>query len=154
MKYFRLLALVFVVMTWLSVQSHAQDRGFGLGIVLGEPTGLSGKYWLNDRTAIDGALAWSFYHGSSFHLHADYLIHSRNVFETQEPLLLYYGVGARLKSGDIINTQFGIRGVIGVEYLLRSAPIDLFLEVAPILDLTPATDLLFNAGIGARFFFN
>ncbi len=153
MKYIKLFALVAIIVTFWSVQTQAQDRGFGLGVVLGEPTGLSGKYWLDDRSAVDGALAWSFYRGSSFHLHIDYLMHSRNAFETQEPLLLYYGVGGRLKSGDKIDTQLGVRGVIGIDYLVRTAPIDIFLEVSPILNLTPTTDLLFNAGIGARFFF-
>ena len=28
---------------------------FGIGVVLGEPTGISGKYWLSEKTAIDGA---------------------------------------------------------------------------------------------------
>ena len=138
MKIIKIFALLAIIVTCLNIQAKAQDRGFGLGVILGEPTGLSGKYWLDDRSAVDGALAWSFYHGSSFHLHLDYLMHSRDAFDTKEPLLLYYGVGGRLKSSDTkysANTQFGIRGVIGVDYLVRTAPIDLFLEVSPILDL-------------------
>ena len=38
----------------------AQEKDFGVGAILGEPTGVSLKKWLGARTAIDGALAWSF----------------------------------------------------------------------------------------------
>ncbi len=41
--------------TW-SVSEHR----FGAGIILGEPTGVSLKYWLNDTMAIDGAIGASF----------------------------------------------------------------------------------------------
>jgi hypothetical protein len=40
--------------------AQAQDSGFGLGIIIGEPTGISAKQWTGSRTAIDGAVAWSF----------------------------------------------------------------------------------------------
>jgi hypothetical protein len=35
------------------------DEDFGLGLILGEPTGLSLKYWFDEERAVDGALAWS-----------------------------------------------------------------------------------------------
>ncbi|TAK53131.1 MAG: hypothetical protein EPO24_14815 [Bacteroidetes bacterium] len=153
MKYFRFFFLIVTASIFLSSFSAGQDKGFGLGIIVGEPTGISVKSWLSENSAVDGALAWSFYRGSSIHIHGDYIVHSFTAFNTEEPLALYYGIGGRLKDGDRIATQFGIRGVIGVNYLTRSVPIDVFLEIAPILDLAPATDLLFNAGLGARFFF-
>lgn len=56
--------------------AHAQDRGFGLGIIIGEPTGVSVKGWLSDERAIDGALAWSLFGHSWFSAHADYLFHN------------------------------------------------------------------------------
>jgi hypothetical protein len=42
-----------------SLPSDYQSVGgqrFGIGLMLGEPTGFNGKYWLTRRTAIDGAL--------------------------------------------------------------------------------------------------
>jgi hypothetical protein len=41
-----------------SLNLLAQADGFGVGIILGEPTGLSGKYWLTEKTAVDAAVAW------------------------------------------------------------------------------------------------
>jgi hypothetical protein len=136
-----------------AVGSHAQDRGFGAGVILGEPTGLSGKLWLNRQSAVDMGLAYSFRNKGNFHLHADYLFHFPDAIASTERIPLYVGIGGRLAvgRGDGI---FGVRIPLGISYWLRSAPLEFFLEVAPILDLAPATELRANGGIGARFFFN
>jgi hypothetical protein len=133
---------------------NAQDRGFGLGVILGEPTGISFKGWMSSSSAIDGGVAWSFVRGSAFHVHIDYLLHSFDAIHAEDTKVpLYYGVGGRIKSADREDAKVGIRGVIGIAYFVPSAPIDIFLEVAPVLDLTPATDVTVNAGLGARYFF-
>jgi hypothetical protein len=46
-----------------------------------------------------------------------------------------------------------VRGVIGVEWMPHDTPIDIFLEVAPTLQLTSSTGFDIDAGIGAGFFF-
>ncbi|MCB0408549.1 MAG: hypothetical protein KDD34_10110, partial [Bdellovibrionales bacterium] len=58
-----------------SLSAYAANKRFGLGIVLGEPTGLSGQYWLSKNRAIDGAAAWSLNEESSFILQSTYLIY-------------------------------------------------------------------------------
>ena len=133
--------------------SFGQDRGFGLGIILGEPTGISMKGWLSHANAIDAGVAWSFRKETSFHVHADYLWHSFDVFRTKEEIPLYYGIGGRIKVGRYEETRLGARIVVGVDFLMHDAPLDFFLEVAPILDLAPSTELNGNAGLGARFWF-
>lgn len=131
---------------------YAQDKGFGIGIIAGEPTGISLKNWLSRTEAIDAAAAWSFEGESNLHIHADYLLHNFDVFNVQKGQLpLYYGIGGRIKFSD--RTQVGVRGVVGIDYLLENAPLDIFLEIVPILELAPSTDLKFNGAIGLRFFF-
>ena len=132
---------------------NAQHRRTGLGIIVGEPTGISFKYWTTSTTAFDAALAWSFIDEGAFHIHADYLLHSFYLITVPEGKLpFYYGIGGRLKtSGD---TRFGVRVPVGLDYLFQTAPVDIFLEVVPILDLTPKTDFKINAALGARYFFN
>ena len=44
----------------LPITLGAQDSGFGLGIIFGEPTGISFKGWIGRRAAFDAAVAWSF----------------------------------------------------------------------------------------------
>jgi len=143
--------LLFLFFVSLSLQ--AQDKGFGLGIIAGEPTGVSVKQWVSGRTAFDLGLAWSFRHSGFFHLHADYLWHFPEAIESTERLILYAGIGGRFgaRKDDAL---LGVRIVGGLAYWPRSAPIDIFVEIAPVMDLVPATELSSNGGIGIRFFFH
>jgi hypothetical protein len=47
----------------------------------------------------------------------------------------------------------GIRFPIGITYMFDTHPIDVFFEVAPIMDFTPDVDGDFNIAVGARFWF-
>lgn len=104
---------------------------------------------------MDGGLAWSFSNSGAFHIHVDYLIHHFSWIQSFDPFAsrvnVYYGVGGRAKFET--DSRIGARGVIGLVYFFKGAPIDAFLEIAPILDLAPATDFSLNGGIGIRYFF-
>jgi hypothetical protein len=131
---------------------NAQSSGPGLGIIVGEPTGISFKYWTGSTTAFDAALAWSFTDEGAFHIHGDYLFHNMRLISVPDGMLpFYYGIGARIKTAN--DTKFGIRVPLGLAYLFQTAPIDIFLEIVPILDLTPKTNFAINAALGARYFF-
>ena len=132
--------------------AQAQQAGFGVGAILGEPLGASFKSWLGENTAIDGGVAYSNWDGDGLQLHADYLWHRFEVFNAGSGRLpLYYGLGGRVKFAD--DTHVGIRGPVGVSYMLDNAPVDVFAEVAPILDFTPNWRVGWNAAIGARYWF-
>lgn len=147
-----LLSVILLILALSSAGSlYAQGEGFGAGVILGEPTGISLKNWFGRKTAFDVGLAWSFQENGDFHLHADYLWHDFGVFKVRTGRLpLYYGIGGRIKFSD--KTRMGVRGVIGLDYLFKNAPFDIFLEVAPILDIVPKTELFFNGALGFRFF--
>jgi hypothetical protein len=131
----------------------AQSRGFGLGIIAGEPTGLSGKIWTGPKTAIDFAAAWSVESHQSFNFHSDYLIHDFGVFKVDKgKMALYYGIGGRLVDAEG-DSFIGVRVPIGIDYLFATSPLDIFMEVAPVLNLSPDTDLDFDGGVGIRFWF-
>lgn len=137
-----------------SYSGGATDRKFGVGLLLGEPTGASLKYWLNDTLAIDGGVGCSFRHEDNLHLHADVLWHKFDLFHVDGGQLpLYFGVGPRLKVRDHAEDRFGVRGPVGVSYMFDDLPVDIFLEVAPVVDFTPKTRMEFTAGIGARYWF-
>jgi hypothetical protein len=132
--------------------SAASQGNFGIGIIVGEPTGVSAKLWLTERTAVDMAAAWSFSDEEAFHLHADYLLHNFDLINVEQGRLpIHFGIGGRLKFED--ESRFGVRIPVGLTYIFDSAPIDIFFEVVPILDLIPDTDFTANAAIGARFYF-
>lgn len=143
--------LLIILVAFCSAAGTAQE-GFGIGIILGEPTGISFKNWLSPNHAIDGAAAWSFEGHDAFHLHVDYLFHHDNLAKVEGgKLLFYYGIGGRLKMQD--RSRLGVRIPFGAAYLLRASPLDFFLEIVPIMDLAPETELEFNGGFGIRLYF-
>lgn len=134
----------------------AKNGKFGLGVIIGEPTGPCFKYWTSQRTAIDGAVAWSFANNARMHLHADYLFyHDFGLIKVDKGRMpLYIGLGGRIRFAEgNADDRMGIRIPVGLEYLFDTAPVDIFLEIVPILDLAPDTDLDFNGAIGVRYFF-
>lgn len=130
----------------------SRDRTFGAGLMLGEPTGLSAKYWLSERGALDFGVAWSFGNETALHMHADYLFHEFDLVKVDdEPLIFYWGGGVRLKFEN--QTKFGIRIPVGLAYELKRDPLEFFLELAPIVNLAPKTSASINAAVGARYYF-
>jgi hypothetical protein len=52
------------------------------------------------------------------------------------------------------DSRLGVRFDVGLVWIPRNAPIDVFIELAPILDIIPETSFAMNGGIGVRYFFN
>jgi hypothetical protein len=147
---FKFVTILFSLIFISSIK--AQSNGIGVGLIVGEPTGISGKYWTGSTTAFDAALAWSFVDENAFQIHADYLFHNIRLITISEGKLpFYYGIGARLKTANDI--KLGVRVPLGLAYLFQNVPIDIFVEVVPILDLIPKTDFQINAALGARYYF-
>jgi hypothetical protein len=151
---------------FLAVQgSVAQNRDFGLGIIIGEPTGFSAKLWTSSENALDFGFGWSVggdrignYNGSynggtRTHFHMDYLWHSFDAIRSSERFPLYYGVGGRINSGAGYDASVAIRGVLGIAWMPHNTPIDVFLELVPSLQLTSTTGFAIDAGFGARYYF-
>ena len=149
-------AIALVLLAVFTGFSFSMDGKFGLGIILGEPTGLSLKLKTSDTTAFDAGAAWSFVNPSSFHIHGDFLFHNYNLFNNVEKgyLALYYGIGGRLKlaSGEE-ETMLGVRIPVGLCYEFEEAPVDLFFEVVPLLDVIPRTRAGISGAVGVRYFF-
>lgn len=140
------------IVALFSVGLFAQGSGFGLGAIFGEPTGLSAKMWTGEKTAIDGALAWSFSGFGFLHVHADFLIHNYDLISVSEGKLpLYFGLGAFVNFASDLG--LGVRVPLGLAYQFEGAPLDIFAEITPGLSLLPGTDFYFGGGIGVRYFF-
>jgi len=132
------------------------EGGTGVGVMIGEPTGLSLKRWLDNNRAIDAGLAWSFSDGDSLHLHADYLIHDFTVLKPKDfhaRTAFYYGIGGRIKFREHGDTRAGVRIPLGIDLYPANTSIDFFGEFAPIVDLAPSTRADADLAIGVRYFF-
>jgi hypothetical protein len=126
----------------------------GVGLIIGDPFGFTGKLWMGNEVAIDPALAFS--STAKFHIQADYVWHNYKLIEmkgTQDSMAVYYGPGALIRVALDNSFVIGFRGVIGRTYIFKSSPFDTFIEIAPSLFLTPNFQMTMLGGFGARFYF-
>jgi hypothetical protein len=134
-------------------QANAIRPGlFELGLYLGEPTGLSAKYWINRMNAIEGVAAWAFSQGFLV-VAADYLFNFPDIVKIEgETFPLYVGAGAimRVDMGAGGGISIGARFPLGVLYVFRGVPLEISLELVPGLYLFPDTTFLAMGGIGIR----
>jgi hypothetical protein len=148
--------------------SNAHSGDVGLGVVFGEPTGLTLKSWTGPTTAFDIGLTYSF---SRFvEVLADYLWHfprlmDRLVVGGVPEVIPYVGVGGAAffdTSGDTgpirrgerrSNAGFGIRVPVGAEFLPHQVPLGLFAELAPGMTLAPGVRVFLEGGLGLRLYF-
>ena len=148
-----LLALVCLFAAGVS-PLRAQTAGdFGAGVVLGSQTGATAKLWLDGRGALDANLGFN----SDLPLSADYLWHSWRVFPqpAEGKVPAYIGLGAQLGGSyhHHDNSALGLRAVAGVAYWLPRNPLEIFLELVPVLYLSDNHGSDVNANIGLRYYF-
>ena len=156
---FSIIILMFTLLSTTHFTTKAQNtsKKNGIGLIAGEPTGITYKHWLSDTRAFDVSLAWSVSSDDHMSIHSDYLLHNPNSVNINTKsnsftFPFYYGIGTRLRLGDD-NTQFGIRVPLGLAFYLDNQPIEIFGEIVPLVDVAPDTDFDINGGIGARFYF-
>ncbi len=138
-----------------------EDKGtLGVGIIIGEPTGVCGRLYVADDRAIQGAVGAAFL-GGGLQLHADYAFHPYMLPPRESFRLVFYaGPGARvIQYADGRDASFfalGLRAVGGMLFDFKS-PLDAFFEVAGVLEYGFADGegfgVAFNAGAGVRYYF-
>ena len=151
----RVIALAMILtLIGTAAQAGSNNSGFGIGIMAGEPTGVSMKLWLSEANALDAGVAWSLESNNSFQLQVDYVMHKFDLINVGDGSLpLYFGLGGRIRFRENNSDDIGVRVPVGLDYLFEDTPIDIFGEIVPILDLAPSTEFDINAAVGARFYF-
>lgn len=135
-----------------------QGRRFGLGIIAGDPTGLSAKGYVTPKFAIDGIVAWSFVDGGFMmigDLTYEFFDFSTGMSDFSVPF--YVGAGAKVgfdrRGKNSGRTIVGVRVPVGVAMQFVKYPIEVFFEVAPGIELAPSTEFDITGGIGVRWYF-
>jgi hypothetical protein len=147
-------------------KSFSANKNFGLGLMIGAPTGLAGKYYLSDDTALDFGVGayYRYRYDSALHIHVDYLWHPA-VLATADPFILpiYFGIGGRVlehgRNGNKYDEHLhlGVRAPVGLLMDFNRVPLDIFFELALVFDIVVDSadhgyvDL--NGAVGARFYF-
>ena len=146
------IALALLVPCLFAAKPAAAVDEVGLGVRLGDPSGLSSKFWLGSNSAVDVAASWSLSGNDDFQIHSDYLMHDYGLFDVDEGMLgLYYGVGGRVLFRDVGDDHVGVRVPVGLSYFFERRNVELFAEVAPIVDVVPDTDTDLQGAIGVHF---
>ena len=130
--------------------ARAQKAGdAGAGLIVGNPTGVTGKLWLTNSSALDAGLGFS----TRFAVYGDYLWHSWMVLPQPKEgrLPVYFGLG--LQARTFHDAELGVRVVAGAAYWLPKNPVELFVEFVPVFRLTPGASLGLDAGLGLRYYF-
>lgn len=135
----------------------SKSGDLAIGLVLGSPTGISLKYWTASKSAFDAALGLPFDSDVKFHFHADYLWHAPTNANVPGEMPFYIGLGGRLraidKSDETSKIDFGLRIPVGLEFIAKNVPLDVFAEIAPVVVFIPKGTLNLDGGIGIRYRF-
>ncbi len=148
----RILRLVaFAAVLW-SAPARADKGGFGLGLIVGQPTGITGAYELSDRVAIDAALGLGWVDNRHFYLHVEADFFLPLASGSSVALSGYIGVGGFFF--DVGNDPgLGVRVPFGLSLDFAQAPVQIFLELPILLFLTPDNDVDVRGALGFRYYF-
>ena len=146
----RCLALFAVIILFTFPRVGFGERDFGLGILMGQPSGLRTAFSIQKSLHIDCAAAWSW---------DDWLLVFADCqFEDYiSPWSLnwrwYYGLGAYAGIPETRQGIFGLRIPLGVSYQVPYTSLEVFGEVVPALRLVPDTQAQLQGGVGFLVWF-
>ena len=146
----------------------ASNGTFGLGLEIGEPTGLNGTYFVAPERAIDfgiGAIYRTYRGGDGFHIYADYLWHPTTLVHAQAfQMPFYIGVGGRLWNfcdgcGNGARADgIGVRVPFGISFDFNDVPLDVYIQLVFVADVFVHYRDSFGPGIdgniGIRYWFD
>ncbi len=147
------LAALLLLPALASASSFRPEDGFGVGFVVGTPSGFSASLPMNDGTrAVNGLLGYRLGGGSALQLQADYVWIRGDLFEVDPgKLALYFGPGAYTVLAS--DPAAGVRFVVGLDYRFEDMPLQVFLEAGPGINVLPNTSASGSGGLGIRYYF-
>jgi hypothetical protein len=141
----------------LAARATPARADFGLGLFLGDPTGLDLKIGLSNRSAIDVVLGVDTYRdGRANYGHLTYLVTPIVAHGDSVLVPIRFGIGAALY-GTRDDLDFAVRAPVELALRLRRTPLEFYGELALALTLFDPDDenlqLDVQGGIGFRVFF-
>ena len=157
-----LLTTLFIIAGASPGAAQPSIGGIGFGIMVPEPVAFTIKGGMGSGNAWDAAIGTSKF--GNIRIHAEYLWNI-NAFSSRE-VGLYLGAGGIIgfgrgkgvvfkgNGGEVEEdaTSIGIRGVFGLNAFPFTAPVELFVEIAPIFRLAPDSYFLTEAAVGVRYY--
>ena len=146
------------------------NKTFGLGLELGEPFGLTGKYFYTGDKAFDFGIGdvYDYYNYRGLYLYVDHLWHPVSLASAEAfELPFYIGVGGSFWHWEdyrgvyVHGDALAVRVPVGISFDFNDVPLDIFVQLVPTIDLffnTPANYdrtlfLFIDGSIGIRYWF-
>jgi hypothetical protein len=135
----------------LGTTLHAQSYTKGIGARLGFPAGLSYKQFIGNTLAIEGI-------GGINGINTDRLSYNLTILAVNhsevlmENLSLMYGGGGHLGSYDEA-FEFGVDGILGLEFVFDGAPIAFSFDIKPALSITTNIQPIVGGAFTLRYVF-
>jgi hypothetical protein len=144
------------------------SRKFGLGLALGDPTGIVAKLWLSSTNALDFGFGFQHYgwrrcdqfgcdYGyRDYSFNVDYLWQS-NLVKGPVQFDWHIGLGGRAYFWSAYRYEHDVnlaaRAPIGIDVMFRNPPfLEIYFEIAPALFFLPL-EIGLEGGLGARAYF-
>ncbi len=148
----------------------ADGGPLGLGIVVGDPTGITGMYKVGSTTAIDAAIGLDDFGIDGVYVHADYLFILPNLLSGGSASLSPYlgpgaflvlgrgdgdrgGSGSGSSGGGGKDSGAGLHVPFGLSLEFRRVPLQIFLELSTQLQIVPDLDFDLGGALGFRYYF-
>lgn len=152
MRKLLLTTLLFLCVAWAT----PARADVGIGLFLGEPTGLDLKFGMGPRSSLDLLLGYTtFRDGRSGYGHITYLVAPIVGQGSSVTVPVRIGIGAALY-GPSDDIGFAVRAPLEIALRFRSTPLELYGEIAAELHLVgpgDPPDLDLQGGGGFRLFF-
>ena len=150
----RKLLLTTVVFGLVMVAQAAPARAdFGLGLFLGEPTGLDLKIGLGNRSALDIVLGFTtFSDGRGGYGHLTYLVTPLVAQGDAVTVPLRVGIGGAV-FGPSDDLHVEVRAPFEIGLRLRRTPLEFYGEITLALVFVDPVDLDVQGGLGFRVYF-
>ncbi|MGM0432079.1 MAG: hypothetical protein ACQEQU_05140 [Spirochaetota bacterium] len=146
--------LVVILISPVAASGEAGD--ISVGLALGQPSGLTGKFMMDDKLSTNVLTAFRF--GSSTTSGA-MLVRAAVSFDVADVAIEnadfypYVGGGIDVMMGDTFG--LGVVAPLGISYYFDDPPIEVYAEVVPGLSFTSGTDPFYvGGGIGGRYSLN
>ena len=142
---------IFVFIIFNLLAGFAWAENYSVGLILGTPLAVTGQYKLDETHAVDAGFGWAVATYPGNKIYADYL------WLLPQHLDIYVGVGGSItaiQSGDDKGrVAIAPRAPLGIKYILAESPTEIFGEIAPMLNISPDSNLAFDIGLGIRYLF-
>lgn len=148
--------LTFITLALVTSSANAQNEGFALGAQLFSPTGISAKAVISESAAITGVFGFNINEfNNSVSIQTNLILNGdKDTFNVESGLLRsYYGIGVTFMFSENSDTGIGFRIPLGVEYGLQDQPLEIYMDIAPTINIEPSSAFFLSSSMGVRYFF-